>query len=82
MNAVSGVEVHVLWSCTERCVELLELSVREPSGYCRPFRYEVHIQGEPRLYESESEYAARHYLGMLLDVPVGELGFEASLPEC
>lgn len=79
MNAVSGVEVDVLWSCTERCVELLELSVREPSGYCRPFRYEVHVQGEPRLYQSESEYAARHYLGMLLGVPMDDLALDGSI---
>tara|TARA_B100000749_G_scaffold276586_1_gene264053 strand:- start:33 stop:341 length:309 start_codon:yes stop_codon:yes gene_type:complete len=65
-NAIEGVEARVLWSCKESCVELLELGIREMSGFFKPFRYEVHIEGENSLFRSTSEFAARHYLTMLL----------------
>ena len=72
-NAIEGVEARVLWSCKQRCVELLELGIREVSGFFRPFRYEVHIEGENSLFRSTSEHAARHYLTMLLGEGLGEL---------
>ncbi len=75
IKAVEGTEVHVLWSCKTRCVELLALGIREVSGYFNPFRYEVHIVGETSLYESKNEHAARQYLCMLLGP--GESGLEA-----
>ena len=59
-NAIEGVEARVLWSCKERCVELLELGIREMSGFFKPFRYEFHIEGENSLLRSTSEFAARH----------------------
>jgi hypothetical protein len=43
------------------------------SGFFRPFRYEVHIEGESSLFHSTSEHAARHYLTMLLGDGIGEL---------
>lgn len=72
-NAIEGVEARVLWSCKQGCVELLELGIREVSGFFKPFRYEVHIEGESSLFRSTSEYAARHYLTMLLGEGSGEL---------
>lgn len=54
-------------------VALLELGIREVSGFFRPFRYEVHIEGESSLFRSTSEYAARHYLTMLLGDGIVEL---------
>ncbi|WP_428378548.1 hypothetical protein [Marinobacter adhaerens] len=72
-NAIEGVEARVLWSCKQGCVELLELGIREVSGFFRPFRYEVHIEGESSLFRSTSEHAARHYLAMLLGKGLGEL---------
>ncbi|MHA7927500.1 MAG: hypothetical protein ACX936_20010 [Marinobacter sp.] len=72
-NAIEGVEARVLWSCKQRCVELLELGIREVSGFFKPFRYEVHITGESSLFHSTSEHAARHYLTMLLGDSVVEL---------
>lgn len=65
-NAIEGVEARVLWSCKQRCVELLELGLREVSGFFKPFHYEVHIEGDSSLFRSTSEHAARHYLTMLL----------------
>ncbi|ABM20335.1 hypothetical protein Maqu_3264 [Marinobacter nauticus VT8] len=72
-KAIQAVEIRCCWSCEELPVELLELSFKEPSGFCRPFRYEVRIPGEEPLYQSESEYAARRYLEMLLALPAGHL---------
>ena len=72
-NAIEGVEARVLWSCKQRCIELLELGIREVSGFFRPFRYEVHIEGESSLFRSTSEHAARHYLTILLGEGLGEL---------
>ena len=72
-NAIEGVEARVLWSCKQRCVELLDLGFREVSGFFKPFRYEVHIKGESSLFRSTSEHAARHYLTMLLGDPIDEL---------
>ena len=71
-NAIEGVEARVLWSCKESCVELLELGIREMSGFFKPFRYEVHIVGENSLFRSTSEFAARHYLTMLLGEGLAE----------
>jgi len=68
VNAINGIEARVLWSCDTECVELIELGIREVNGCFNPFRYEVHISGETQLYQSASEHAARHYLGMLLGV--------------
>lgn len=49
-NAIEGVEARVLWSCKQRCVELLELGIREVSGFFRPFRYEVHMRAKARCF--------------------------------
>lgn len=65
-QAIQGVQARVLWSCNDRCVELIELGVREACGYFNAFRYEVHIAGESSLFESSSEHAALQYLEMLL----------------
>lgn len=70
-KAIEGVEARVLWSCQKRCVELLELGIKEVSGFFRPFRYEVHIEGESLLFNSTSEYAARNYLKILLGDGLG-----------
>jgi len=70
-KAIEGVEARILWSCKKRCVELLELGIREVSGFFKPFRYEVHIEGESLLFNSTSEHAARNYLRMLLGDDVG-----------
>ena len=72
-NAIEGVEARVLWSCKQRCVELLELGFKEVSGFFKPCRYEVHIKGESSLFRSTSEHAVRHYLTMLLGDPIDEL---------
>jgi len=65
-NAIEGVEARVIWSCKLRCVELLELGIREMNGFFKPFRYEVHIEGESSLFCSTTEHTARQYLTMLL----------------
>jgi len=72
-KAIRAVEIRCCWSCKEQPVELIELSFKETCGFCRPFRYEVRIPGEEPLYQSESEYAARRYLEMLLALPSGYL---------
>jgi len=67
-RAIQEVQVRVLWLCKDRCVELIELGIREASGHFRAFRYEVHIVGESSssLFGSTSEHAAVQYLEMLL----------------
>lgn len=65
-QAIQGVQARVLWSCSDRCVELIELGIREACGCFNAFRYEVHIAGESSLFESSSEHAALQYLEMLL----------------
>lgn len=71
--AVQAIETRRCWFSDALCVELIELCYREATGFYKPFRYEVRIPGEPALYVSESEYAARRYLEMLLGLSEGEL---------
>lgn len=70
-QAIRGVQARVLWSCSDRCVELIELGVQEACGYFNVFRYEVHIAGESSLFESSSQYSALQYLEMLLGSTLG-----------
>lgn len=72
-QAIQGAQARVLWSCNVRCVELIELGIREACGYFNAFRYEVHIAGESSLFGSSSKHAALEYLRMLLGSgPEGE----------
>lgn len=64
--SIQGVEARILWSCSKQCLELIALGTRDVDGLSKPLRYEVHICGQTKLYESRSEFSARQYLQMLL----------------
>lgn len=64
MKVVKRTCVRVLW-CGD-CLELLELGFWEPSGYFKPFAYEVHVPGQSVLYKTRSLTAAKYYIDLLL----------------
>lgn len=65
-HAIERIQARVLWSCEQRCIELIEVGAHKLNGQFSPFRYEVHVSGDTSLFQSTNPSIAVHYLEMLL----------------